>query len=139
MIGKTCKGSTLVEMAYLMPVVMSVWILVIFMLFFYHDKSVVTGAAYEASVVGAELWMESQENKSAKIEKYFVERLDGKLLFFDQIDVKVTIDNENVHVYASASKYRMALAVAVDAAITTPEKTIRRMKILEDMVEGTIE
>ena len=70
---RTCKASTVVEMAYLMPVVLLCWMLVVFALFFYHDKSVIAGAAYESAVMGTELWAEETGYRSAKIEDYFRE------------------------------------------------------------------
>ena len=51
MVKIRCKGSTVVEMSYLAPVVLLVWMAVIFGLFYYHDKGILTGAAYETAVV----------------------------------------------------------------------------------------
>ena len=66
---KMCKASTVVEMAYLMPVVLLTWILVIFSLFHFHDKSVIAGAAYESAIVGAELWNDVGEEKMSQREQ----------------------------------------------------------------------
>lgn len=132
-----CKGSTIVEMSYLMPLVLLIWIMVIFMLFFYHDKSVVMGAAYEASVVGSELWMQENEYRSAKIENYFNERINGKLLFFENIDIKIFMHDTKVLLRAAASKYIMSFEIEAQATITEPENIIRRMNIVDEMVEGT--
>ena len=134
---KSCKGSTIVELAYIMPLVLLIWMLVIYILFFFHDKSIVTGAAYEASVVGAELWMEEEADRSVKVEKYFRERIGSKLLFFENIDVKVVIEDEEVRLKAASSKFRMSLETEAVAAVTEPETVIRRMNILDEIVEGT--
>ena len=55
------KGSTVVEMAYLMPVVLLCWMAVIFALFYYHDKNIIGGAAYETAIVGSEEWRWKKE------------------------------------------------------------------------------
>ena len=134
--SSVCKGSTIVEMTYLMPLVLMVWVMVIFMLFFYHDKSVVVGAAYEASVVGSELWMQKDDYRSAKIENYFKERIDGKLLFFENIDVKVFVYDTKVLLRAAASKYIMSFEIEAQATITEPENVIRQMNIMDEIIEG---
>ena len=132
---RKCKGSTIVEMAYLMPVVLFCWMLVIFALFYYHDKSVIAGAAYESAVVGSELWAEETEYRSAKIEDYFRERIQGKLLFYKNIEVSILVDRTEIKVGAIASKYLMRLKVEERAAVTEPEKVIRDMMIIKETVE----
>ena len=135
LVRRTCKASTVVEMAYLMPVVLFCWMLVVFALFYYHDKSVIAGAAYEAAVVGTELWAEETEYRSAEIEDYFRERIEGKLLFFRTIEVRIMVDQEKVQVEAAAVKYLMMLRVEEKAAVTEPEKKVRDIMILKETVE----
>jgi len=55
------KGSTVIEMAYLMPVVLLCWMAIIFALFYYHDKNIIGGAAYETAIVGSEEWRWQKE------------------------------------------------------------------------------
>ena len=45
------KASTVVEMSYMMGVVMLMWMVVLFTLFYYYDKLILSGAAYETVVV----------------------------------------------------------------------------------------
>ena len=132
---RTCKASTVVEMAYIMPVVLLCWMLVIFALFYYHDKSIIAGAAYESAVMGAELWAEETEYRSAKIEEYFRDRIHEKLLFYRNVEVHILIDQAEVSVEARAVKYMMLLHVEEQAAITEPEKMVRDMVILKETVE----
>lgn len=134
--GRTCKASTVVEMAYLMPVVLLCWMFVIFALFYYHDKGVLAGAAYEAAVVGAELWVAEEENRSVITEDYFRKRIDGKLLFYRTVEVRVQVAQKEVQVEASAVKNRMILHVEERAVITEPEKRVRDMTIFKETVEG---
>lgn len=132
---RTCKASTVVEMAYLMPVVLLCWMLVVFALFYYHDKSVIAGAAYESAVMGTELWAEETGYRSAKIEDYFRERINGKLLFYRNVEVRIMVDQAEIRVEAEAVKYLMMLHVEEQAAVTEPEKVVRDMVILKETIE----
>lgn len=42
------KGSTTVEMAYVMPLIFLVFLIIVRTTFYYHDKSILDGMAYEA-------------------------------------------------------------------------------------------
>ena len=48
---KNVIGSTVVEMAYIMPLFLSMFVLVIHTVFYFHDKVILTGAACETAVV----------------------------------------------------------------------------------------
>lgn len=128
---KSFKGSSIVEMVYVMPLVLLVWMLVIFTLFYYHDKNILTGAAYEAAVAGSELWMDSVDIKKQKTEVYFQERIQKKLLFFYRANADIEVNEQGIRVKAEASQRGMHIAIEEYAAITTPEKNIRREKLLE--------
>lgn len=134
MIKKTCKASAIVEMAYLMPVVLLCWMLVVFALFYYHDKSIVAGAAYEAAVVGTELWAEESTHRSAIIEEYFYKRVEGKLLFYENVEIQIEVGQKEVKVESAAVKYLMRLHVIESAAITEPEKKVREMMIIKETI-----
>ena len=87
--GRTVRASTVVEMAYLMPLVLMVWMLVIFGLFYYHDKTILMGAAYETVIVGSEILYGMEEFPQEEMENYFRERIRGKLMFYGQVSVNV--------------------------------------------------
>ena len=46
------KGSTTVEMAYVMPLIFLVFLIIVRTTFYYHDKSILDGMAYEAVTTG---------------------------------------------------------------------------------------
>ena len=135
---KMCKASTVVEMAYLMPVVLLTWILVIFSLFHFHDKSVIAGAAYESAIVGAELWNDVEEEKITKIEKYFQERVKDKLLFYKNVDSEVKVEETKVEITATTARYFMKVNVKEWAVISMPEQEIRKKQCWEEAVEDAI-
>ncbi len=129
------KGSTVVEMAYLMPVVLLCWMAVIFTLFYYHDKNIIGGAAYETAVVGSEEWRWQKKIEDGKMEQYFQKRIENKLIFFDTASVETAIVKDEFEVTAGAKKRRMRMSVKRSAALTLPEEKIRRKKSLQEMVE----
>lgn len=128
MTGKGLKGSTVVEMAYLMPVVLLSWMLIIFALFYYHDKNIVAGAAWETAIVGSELLHEDPEIQEEKAEQYFRGRIRGKMLFFSSAAVNVVVEEEKITVRADAAQKGLTLSTEKSAEITKPEKKIRRVK-----------
>lgn len=129
------KGSTVVEMAYLMPVVLLCWVAVIFALFYYHDKNIIGGAAYETAVVGSEEWRWQKKIEDGKMEQYFQKRIENKLIFFDTAAVEITVGKDEIEVAAKARKKRMRVAVKSSVALTVPEEKIRTKRILQEMIE----
>lgn len=138
MVRKRCCGSTVVEMAYLMPVVLLTWMLIIFALFYYHDKNILAGAAYETAVVGSELMHEEKEPPTEKIESYFQNRINNKMLFFRDADVEVVTDKEEMIVRARASAKGLTVKIEKKAAVTVPEKKIRKIRKLKRKIERNI-
>lgn len=136
---KRWKASTIVEMAYLMPVILFMWMLVIFALFYYHDKNILAGAAYETAVVGSELAHEETEISEEMLTEYFQERIHGKLLFFGRASVEVQGGQEEVHVKATASSKGLKLDIGRSAAVTIPEEEIRKKKAIIERIEGEME
>lgn len=129
------KGSTVVEMAYLMPVVLLCWMAVIFALFYYHDKNIIGGAAYETAIVGSEEWRWKKEIEDRKMEQYFQKRIENKLIFFDTVSVETAVVKDEFEVTAGAQKRKMRVSVKRSAALTVPEEKIRRKKVLQEIVE----
>lgn len=132
------NGSTVVEAAYLFPLIMIVWMLILFALFYYHDKNILAGAAYETVVVGSELAHEN-EIPEGRLSRYFQERIQGKLIFFGGASVVVNADQNCIEVSAKASAKNMSLAIEKRAAVTEPEKKIRKFRIAGQRLEGLIE
>ncbi|MCI8639787.1 MAG: pilus assembly protein [Coprococcus sp.] len=136
---KQCQASTVVEMAYLMPVVLLVWMLVIFILFYYHDKNILSGAAYETAVVGSELIHEEGELKEDRTARYFQERIDGKMLFFGSTFSEISADEESIHVRCWASSKGLRLTVEKSAAVTEPERKIRKKRAILDWAKEVVQ
>lgn len=136
---KMYRASAVVEMAYLMPLVLGTWMVVILVLFHFHDKSILSGAAYEAAVVGTELWNIDAEEKETKVNIYFQERISGKMLLYSKAECEVKIDETKIEIIATATKKIMKIRVQQGAAITSPEKVIRQMQRWKEWSEEEIE
>lgn len=126
------RASTVVEMAYLMPVVLLVWMLVIFALFYYHDKNILSGAAYETAVVGSEMIHEEGELQEERITQYFQSRIRGKLLFFGGAFSEIDADEEKICVKTEAISKGLHLSIEKSMAVTEPEKKIRGKRAILD-------
>lgn len=129
------KGSTVIEMAYLMPVVLLCWMAVIFALFYYHDKNIIGGAAYETAIVGSEEWRWQKKIEDGKMEQYFQKRIENKLIFFDTASVTTEVVSDEFEVTAGAKKKKMRLSVKRSASLTVPEETLRKKKVLQEIIE----
>ena len=118
-----------------MPVVLLCWMAVIFALFYYHDKNIIGGAAYETAIVGSEEWRWKKEIENGKMEQYFQKRIENKLIFFDTVSVETAVVKDEFEVTAGAQKRKMRVSVKRSAALTVPEEKIRRKKVLQEIVE----
>ena len=52
---KYVKGSAVIEMSYIMPLFLLLFLFITYTVFYYHDKLVLNGAAAETAVLGAQL------------------------------------------------------------------------------------
>lgn len=138
MVRRMCSASTVVEMAYLMPVVLLMWILVIYGILLFHDKVILSGAAYETAVVGSEQIHEEEITKN-ELEDYFQKRINRKLLFLGSATVQIEIEENRITVSCKASKKGMSVNVVQGASITYPEKNVRRISMIKDGLEGALE
>lgn len=51
---RSFRGVITVEMSYLIPIVLIIFLLVVYTVFYYHDKNILIGAASETAVTGAQ-------------------------------------------------------------------------------------
>lgn len=119
------KGSTTVEMAYIMPVVLLAFIAVIYASFFYHDKNIMYGTAYEAAVVGAQKERTIQGLDGGEVSAQFQQQIQGKLIFFSGAQVEVWEEGNYIVAQVSAEKGRMRILAKKKTAAAQPEKFIR--------------
>lgn len=122
------KGSITVEMAYIMPLVLMVFFLSIMGIFFYHDKNIIAGCAYETAVIGSTKAREKEGVTSELLKTVFAERIQKKCILFGSVESSITVSKAEVTVVATAQKNSMKISVTQRASITEPEEYIRNIR-----------
>lgn len=117
------KGSAVVEMSYIIPMILFLFVMIIHAVFYYHDKAVLNGAAGETAVLGAQT--ARRKGTEYDLEEFFHNRTEGKLIYMTDPDVSVEEDEESVTVKASAARSFMRLSIYQIALIVKPEEKIR--------------
>lgn len=129
------KGILTVELAYLMPILFSIFVLVIHTTFYYHDKNILLGAASETAVVWAQIKRAPGEDISVELESIYQERIEGKLILFSGVSASVNETEEQVEVTANAQSGIFSVEVCGRAAVVKAEEQIRKKRILENWTE----
>lgn len=120
---KEMKGTMTIEAAVIVPLILGMFLLLVWILFYYHDKNVLSAIAHETVVMVCE-----KDDTIEDVETYFQKRVYGKLLLFRGVDVDVEIEDEVVHLRGVARKNRMALKIEMKMKQTEPEKLIRNIR-----------
>ena len=125
---KLLNGSMTIEMSFLMPIILFLIMNCILVVFYYHDKNVLAGAAYETAVVGSTKAREKEGVKEEEIASLFEQRAKNKCILFSNPDASITASDEEIEVAVTASRSRMHLTIIKKAAVTEPEKYIRDIR-----------
>ena len=134
-VNRTYEASTTVEMAYLMPVILLTWMLVIFALFYYHDKNIIAGAAYETAIVGSEQVQQGLEIDADRLYQYYKERIGRKMLFFPYATAEIAIEEKQIKVIGSAYSKGLKIEIEESAAVISPEKKLRKIEMIKNGLE----
>lgn len=129
---KKVKGSATVELAYMMPVIFLTCMVSIYIMFYFHDKNILIGAAYETAVVGAQKTKWNEEEITTQLQQLFKERTRGKFIFFARASVEIDLKDETIVVSANAKKGRMRMSTSQKATVTNPEKYIRDLRRIQN-------
>ena len=124
-IKRSVKGRAVIEMSYIIPLFLGLFVLIMHAVFYYHDKAVLNGAASETAILGVQA--ERRADTEYDLEGFFRERTSGKLIYMTDVDVSVTETDEDVTVTADAQRSFMKLKISQKALIVKPEGNIRRM------------
>ena len=123
------KASMTIEMSILVPLTLFIIMGLILSVFYFYDKNVLNGVAYETVVTGS-LEMREEEISEDELINLCRERMGGKCIFLTNQQIEVTISEGEVSVDIRAWKSGFAVSVHKRAAITTPEKRIRDVRRL---------
>lgn len=104
--------------------------------FYYHDKNVLSGAAYETAVAGSTRMRERDGIDEGELEALYAERTEGKCILFAGSSAQVSVGEKEIVVEATAQKGRFMLSVLKKAAVTDPEKYIRDRRRMKEVIDG---
>lgn len=129
------RGYT-VEMSFLMPVVLLLIMSSILGVFYFHDKNIIAGAAYETAVAGSTKAREKGGADKGELERLFEERVGGKCILFPGVSGSVTLSKEEIEVTGTARKGKMSVSVLKRMPVTDPEQKIRDVRRLKGLGNG---
>lgn len=90
------KGSYTVEASFLLPVILSVIVILMYLAFYIHDKSVLSSAAYQASLRGSQLI--SGENVMETVTQSAHQLIQNRMLGTNEIAADVQCDGSSIKV-----------------------------------------
>lgn len=129
------KASVTVEMSYILPVLLLIFLFTVYAIFYYHDKNILIGAACETAVVGSQEQRWHSESKS-DLEAVYRERVAGKLILMKLTKVTATREKEEVVINIGAEKSWMKVSVVQRASVPHPETKIRNKRKLESVADS---
>ena len=126
--GRYLQAVFTVEMSVLVPLALFLIMSCILVIFYFHDKNILSAAAYETAVAGSTKAREKDGVDAAELEALFAERIQGKCIFFPGARADIQVEDETITVSAYASRKYFSLRVIQRAAVTEPEDHIRRIR-----------
>lgn len=125
---KGLEASFTVEMSAVAPLCLLLVAACILVFFYFHDKNILSGAAYETATTGSIKAREKDEVEPGELEALFAQRTGGKCILFAGAGAEVSVTEEEVAVNVTASGGGMRLSLCRKAAVTEPEKKIRNIR-----------
>ena len=98
------NGSFTVEMSLLMPMILFLVMGCVLACFYYHDKNIIAGAAYETAVVGSTKAREKDGIQEAELKALFQGRVGKKCILFPGAVAVCSVSKEEIRVSAVAKK-----------------------------------
>ena len=99
--------------------------------FYYHDKNILSGAAYETAVVGSTKAREKDGVEEGELEQLFRQRVGKKCILFPGAQAAISVGKDEIEVTAAASRRGMKVSVSKKAAVTDPENYVRDLRRLK--------
>lgn len=135
MLQSSMQGVITIEMSYILPMVLLLLAAILYTVFYFHDKNIMAGAAMETAAVGAQMERKPDEKGKTNLEAFYKQRITGKLILFPETAAEVHITEKQVSVTVHADRGKMKLEVRQRTPILSPEKQIRKKRLLESIVE----
>ena len=121
------RGSVTVEMSFLVPIIFSVIVVVIQILFYFHDKIILEGVVYETVMVCSG----KDEITEEDVNEYFSEALGKRLLMFANIESEVMLEEKEIKMSCSSWRNNMEVHVSASMKRTNPVSIIRAARLVK--------
>jgi len=142
---KWLKGSYTVEASFLLPVILSVIVLVIYLSFYLHDRAVLSSAAYTAALRGSQ--MKEGSDIAGDVTKQAEELIRNRLLGTTEVETRVESNGSSIVVsyggtvripggallckYLTGGKDYIPVQASAKAATSDAVSFIRRIRVLK--------
>ena len=143
------KGSYTVEASFLLPMILTVIILIIYMAFFLHDRQVLYSAAYTSALRGSQLI--NGEDIYSQVEKSARELIKNRLLGTDGLRTDIEIGSDKIVVsydgilripagallcrYLNGGKDTLSVKARAESKCVNPVSFVRKCRIVENMAK----
>lgn len=124
-----------IEMSFLIPMILSLFVSVMYCIFYYHDKNIILGAAVETAVIGAQMERKPDEKGTVDLSHVYEDRVSGKLILFSHSSSTYNVSKKQVEVCATAQKGLLRIQTCQRAPVLHPETVIRRKRMMEGILE----
>ncbi len=114
--------------------IFSIRLLMIYTIFYFHDKNIIIGAAAETAALGAQVERKPDAGKHTDLNEFYQQRISGKLILFSESPAEVEITEKRVLVSIIANRGKMSLKVQQQAPVLKTEKKIRKKRLLEEVI-----
>lgn len=132
------KGSATIEILYILPVIFLIFQVAIYIGFFFHDRGILRGIIYEASVIGNGDYHTDGEVDVDELEAFIYEKCELRLLFFQDPQVEIDVQEEEIQIKATVEKVQMKITVTEESPLYSPEEDIRKNLLQGEAVEGVL-
>lgn len=125
------KASFTVEAAFVIPLILFLFVILMYLFFYYHDKTVLIAGVQEAAVYGCGRSMPKEQ----EIEAFLLNQIDNRLLLFSKVEDEVQIKKDEIIVCCWSESKGMRIEANVAHSRTEPERFIRNIRKLEKIGE----
>lgn len=130
------KGSMTIEISYIMPVVFLVFVMTVLCTFYFHDKCILHGIAYEAGIIGSQNHKSSESISTEELATTMIENNKNKFVLFDSFDMNITENNEWLIVEVWAKTDRFSISTSRSIPLVNHEKTVRNINKIGSIING---
>ena len=130
------KGSATVEVLYILPVVFLVFLVVTYLGFFFHDKTVLQGIVLEGVLIGASQYRGEDGINEEEILGFLQEKSSDRLLFFPTPQLDISVEEDEIIIDLSTEARGMKLEVIKRYPLEVAEEKLRKEARIKGVLDG---